>query len=49
MVEVPDRTENLPPGRRVIVSVKLSTGPRLSSSIIPPQVRVDDQKALFVV
>jgi hypothetical protein len=34
--EVPDRTENLSPGRRLAVIVKVSAEPRLSNSIIPP-------------
>ena len=35
--EVPDLTENLPPGRRLTVSVKLYAEPRLSNSICPPR------------
>jgi hypothetical protein len=38
--EVPDRTVNLPSGRREAVSVRLSAEPRMSCSIIPPARRV---------
>ena len=47
MFEVPDRTENLPPGRRETVSVMLSAEPRLSISIFPPPRNVTLSRSFF--